>query len=156
MTLQEAIEVYLSAKGKNKGKAFKAAVDRAFRYLLETCGVKCLHEYTRADALMYGYYFVNKGLVGSSITGVFNTLRSVNKFASAELALNLKNPFVGLYYGRNAGVAKRKPISLAGIRLIQSECKRLDDNMRFTCKLTPKLHYISYIAFYWNLLAILT
>ena len=29
MTLQEAIEVYLSAKGKNKGKSFKAAVDRA-------------------------------------------------------------------------------------------------------------------------------
>ena len=29
VTLQEAIEVYLSAKGKNKSKSFKAAVDRA-------------------------------------------------------------------------------------------------------------------------------
>ena len=131
VTLQEAIEVYLSAKGKNKGKAFKAAVDRAFRYLVEACGVKCLHEYTRADALKYRDYLVNKGLVGSSITRIFNTLRSVINFAIAELTLNLKNPFVGLYHDRNAGVAKRKPISLAGIRLIQSECKRLDDDMRW-------------------------
>ena len=29
VTLQEAIEIYLSAKGKNKSKAFKATVDRA-------------------------------------------------------------------------------------------------------------------------------
>ena len=32
VTLQEAVEVYLSAKGKNKGKAIKSAVDRVFRY----------------------------------------------------------------------------------------------------------------------------
>ena len=131
VTLKEAVEVYLSAKGKNKGKAFKASVDRAFRYLVEACGVKCLHEYTRADALKYRDYLVNKGLVGSSITRIFNSLRSVINFAIAELALNLKNPFVGLYHDRNAGVAKRKPISLAGIWLIQSECKRLDDDMRW-------------------------
>ena len=36
-----------------------------------------------------------------------------------------------LYHDHNAGVAKRKTISLAGIRLIQSECKRLDDDMRW-------------------------
>ena len=85
VTLQEAIEVYLSAKGKNKGKAFKAAVDRAFRYLLEACRVKCLHEYTRADALKYRDYLVSKGLVGSSITRIFNTLRSVINFVLLSL-----------------------------------------------------------------------
>ena len=93
-------------------------MDRAFRYLLEACGVKCLHEYTRADALKYRDYLVNKGLVGSSITRIFNTLRSVINFAIAELALNLKNSFVGLYHDRNAGVAKRKPMSFAIIRSV--------------------------------------
>ena len=114
VTLQEAVEVYLSAKGKNKSKAFKAAVDRAFRYLVEACGIKCLHEYTRADALKYRDYLVIKGLVGSSITRIFNTLRSVINFAIAELALNLKNPFVGLYHDRNAGVASERCVPLVG------------------------------------------
>ena len=98
---------------------------------MEVCGVKCLHEYIRADALKYRDYFVSKRLVVASITMIFNSFRSVINFAIAELALNLKNPFVGLYHDRNAGVAKRKPISLAGIRLIQSKCKLLDDNMRW-------------------------
>ena len=51
VSVQEAMAIYFTAKIKNKQKSFKAAVDRAFRYLIEACGTHCLHEYTREDAL---------------------------------------------------------------------------------------------------------
>ena len=44
---------------------------------------------------------------------------------------NFKNHFEGLYNDRNAGVAKRKPISLVSMGIIQSECKQLNDDMRW-------------------------
>ena len=51
LSVQEAMNIYFTAKSKNKPKSFKAAVDRAFRYLIEACGARCLDEYTREDAL---------------------------------------------------------------------------------------------------------
>ena len=51
VSVQQAMDIYFTAKGKNKPKSFKAAVERAFRYLIEACGTHCLHEYTREDAL---------------------------------------------------------------------------------------------------------
>ena len=50
-SVQEAMNIYFTAKSKNKPKSFKAAVDRAFKYLIEACGAHCLDEYTREDAL---------------------------------------------------------------------------------------------------------
>ena len=50
-------------------------------------------------------------MVGSSVTRVFNTLISVVNFAISENALDLKNPFIGLYHDRNPAhenLAKRK------------------------------------------------
>ena len=53
---------------------------------MEVCGVKCLHEYIRADALKYRDYFISKRLVVARITMIFNSFRSVINFAIAELA----------------------------------------------------------------------
>ena len=41
------------------------------------------------------------------------------------------NPFVGVYHDRNAGVLVRKPIPLDAIRVVQSECLTIDDDMRW-------------------------
>ena len=90
VSVQQAMDIYFTAKGKNKPKSFKAAVERAFRYLIEACGAHCLHEYTREDALKYRDYLVAKGLVGSTITRILNTLRSVINFVIAEYALDIK------------------------------------------------------------------
>ena len=92
--------------------------------------LKDLHEYTRQDALEFRNYLIAKGLAGSSITRVFNTLVSLVNFAISEHALDLKNPFSRVYHDRTAGVSKRLPIPLDNIRIIQAECMRLDDDMR--------------------------
>ena len=131
VSVQEAMDIYFTAKGKNKPKSFKAAVERAFRYLIEACGAHCLHEYTREDALKYRDYLVAKGLVGSTITRILNTLRSVINFVIAEYALDIKNLFIGLYHDRAAGVSNRKAISVQTIKKIQTACQSMDDDLRW-------------------------
>jgi len=131
ISLSSAINLYVQHKGQGKGKTFNLSVQRAFRYLVKACGSKDLHEYTRADALKYRDHLVKKGLAGSSITRVLNTVRPVFNFAISEYALDIKNPFVGIYHNRSYGVSKRFPIPLDVIREIQKECVAYDDDMRW-------------------------
>ena len=131
ITLSHAIDLYLQHKGQGKGKTFHLSVQRAFRYLVKACGSKDLHEYTRADALQYRDHLVKKGLAGSSITRVLNTVRPVFNFSISEYALDIKNPFVGIYHDRSYGVSKRLPIPVDVLREIQKECIVYDDEMRW-------------------------
>ena len=108
-----------------------ASVQRAFRYLIKACGSKDLHEYNRADALQYRDHLVKKGLAGSSITRVLNTVRPIFNFSISEYALDIKNPFVGIYHDRSYGVSKRLPIPVDVLREIQKECIVYDDEMRW-------------------------
>ena len=116
-----------------KGKVISLgfAVQRAFRYLMAACGTKDLLEYTRADALSYRDYLVKKGLAGSSITRVLNTIRPVFNFTISEYALDVKNPFVGIYHNRNFGVSKRLPIPKDALLRIQKECIAYNDELRW-------------------------
>ena len=45
--------------------------------------------------------------------------------------MDIRNPFVGIYHDRNAGVLVRKPIPIEAIRNLQSECHAIDDDMRW-------------------------
>ena len=131
ISLSHAIDIYVQHKGQGKGKTFHTSVQRAFRYLVKACGSKDLHEYTRADALQYRDHLVKKGLAGSSITRVLNTVRPVFNFSISEYALDIKNPFVGIYHDRSYGVSKRLPIPVDVLREIQKECIVYDDEMRW-------------------------
>ena len=115
ITLSEALETYLTQKGASKPKTFKAAAQRACSYLVDACGAKTLAEYTRADALSYRDYLIAKGLVGSSVSRVISSIRAVFNFAISEYALDLKNPFLGMYFDKSAGVSKRLPIPIEDI-----------------------------------------
>ena len=131
ITLSEALETYLTQKGASKPKTFKAAAQRACSYLVDACGAKTLAEYTRADALSYRDYLIAKGLVGSSVSRVISSIRAVFNFAISEYALDLKNPFVGMYFDKSAGVSKRFPIPIDDIRKVQHLCRTLDDDLRW-------------------------
>ena len=131
ITLAEAMDTYLTRKGANKGKTFHAAAQRACAYLVEACGAKDLADYTRADALKYRDYLIAKGMAGSSVSRVISSIRAVMNFAISEYALDLKNPFVGMYHDRLAGVSKRLPIPIEDIRKVQQQCLSLDDDLRW-------------------------
>ena len=131
ITLSEALETYVTQKGAGKPKTFKAAAQRACSYLVDACGAKTLDEYTRSDALRYRDYLIAKGLVGSSVGRVISSIRAVFNFAISEYALEFKNPFVGMYFDKSAGVGKRLPIPIEDIRKVQYLCKTIDDDLRW-------------------------
>ena len=114
-----------------KPKTFKAAAQRACAYLVDACGAKDLAEYTRADALRYRDYLIAKGLVGSSVGRVISSIRAVFNFSISEYALELKNPFVGIYFDKSAGVSKRLPIPIDDILKVQHLCRTIDDDLRW-------------------------
>ena len=114
-TLSEVLETYLTQKGASKSETFKAAAQRACSYLVDACGAKTLAEYTRADALRYRDYLIAKGLVVSSVSRVISSIRAVFNCAISEYALDLKNPFIGMYFDKSAGVSKRLPIPVEDI-----------------------------------------
>ena len=131
ISLPEALETYVTQKGAGRPKSFEAAAQRACTYLVDACGAKTLAEYTRADALRYRDYLIAKGLVGSSVGRVISSIRAVFNFAISEYALDLKNPFVGMYFDKSAGVSKRLPIPIEDIRKVQNQCRLIDDDLRW-------------------------
>lgn len=131
MCLTQAVETYLSLKGVGRSKTFHAAAHRTCGYLVDACGLKHLHEYTRNDALTFRNSLIDRGLAGTSITRIFNSVVAVFNFVNSEHALGLKNPFTRVYYDRSAGVSERQPIAVQDIRVIQIKCRELDDEARW-------------------------
>ena len=130
-TLLDALQVYLDQKGKGRPKTFRLAAERSCNYVIGLCGNKPLSGYTRHDALQFRDWLVARGLTGSSITRNFSYLKAVINFALSEYALDVRNPFLGVYHDRSAGVLVRKPIPMEAIRNVQSECRAVDDDMRW-------------------------
>jgi integrase len=130
-TLLDALQVYLDQKGKGRPKTFRIAAERSCNYVIGLCSNKSLSSYTRHDALMFRDWLVDRGLTGSSITRNFSYVKAVINFAVSEYALDVRNPFVGVYHDRTAGVLVRKPIPNDAIRTIQFECHQIDDDMRW-------------------------
>ena len=91
--LKEAVDTYLHLRGAGRSKTFHSAVHRSCGHLIDACGLKQLHEYSRKDALAFRDNLIAKGLAGSSITRVFNTVLAVFNFVISEHALEIKNPF---------------------------------------------------------------
>ena len=130
-TLLDALQVYLDQKGNGRPKTFRLAAERACNYVIGISGNKPLLSYTRSDALMFRDWLVERGLTGSSVTRNFSYVKAVINFASSEFALDLRNPFIGVYHDRTVGVLTRKPIPNANILKVQIECRAIDDDMRW-------------------------
>ena len=127
----EATELYLRLKGTDKAKTFHGAARRACRYLSQCCGDKDLGDIKRSDATKLRDFLVEKGLSGSSIVRVFTTIKAVFNFVCSEYGLDLKNPFSGVYMNRTDGVKERVPVPQKAIARVQSECVKLDDDIRW-------------------------
>jgi len=131
MSLSEALSIYVAVKGAAKGKTFQAAAERACGYLVDACGLKDLHEYSRADALAFRDALIARGLAGSSVSRVFNSVTAVFNFAVSEHALPLTNPFTRIYHDKSAGVVKRLPVPNDDLRKVQALCRAEDDDVRW-------------------------
>ena len=129
--LKQALDIYLDLKGKNRPKSFEAAATRTCNHLIAVAGNKPLGNYKRADALRFREWLIGRGLTGSSVTRNFSYLNAVFNFAVSEYALDVTNPFLGVYHDRQAGVIKRQPIPIENIKRVQTHCKQIDDDIRW-------------------------
>ena len=102
--LSEALEMYVSLKGKGRPKTFRKAAERACKYVIDLAGDKPICSYTRHDGLALRDWLVKRGLTGSTVTRNFSYIKAIINFVSSELALDMQNPFAGIYHDRNAGV----------------------------------------------------
>ncbi len=91
-SLLDALDVYLTQKGKGRPKSFEVAARRACGYVIDACTNKPLAAFDRSDALKFRDSLIEKGLTGSSVTRNFSYVKSVINFAVSELALEVKNP----------------------------------------------------------------
>ena len=128
--LLDALDVYLTQKGKGRPKSFEVSARRACGYVIDACTNKSLAAFDRSDALKFRNSLIERGLTGSSVTRNFSYVKAVINFAVSELALEIKNPFIGVYHDRQAGVEVRKPIPVESIRAVQEACRSLDDDLR--------------------------
>ena len=126
-TFSSACDIYLNLKGNDKPATFKSFAERASRYVIEVCGDKSLTLYRRGDATFLRDNLFKRGLAGSSVVRIFNTVKAIFNFVCIEMGIETPNPFIGLYMDRGRGVTVRKPIPIANIRLIQSEYKKVSD-----------------------------
>jgi integrase len=85
----------------------------------------------------YAYYSLNtqnqmqSDLRNFGSLTFISSIRAVFNFAISEYALDLKNPFVGMYFDKSAGVSKRLPIPIKDIRKVQNQCRLMDDDLRW-------------------------
>jgi integrase len=129
--LSEALEMYVSLKGKGRPKTFRKAAERACKYVSDLVGDKPISSYTRHDGLALRDWLVQRGLAGSTVTRNFSYIKAIINFVSSELALDMYNPFAGIYHDRNAGVSSRNPIPVLDILRVQEECLKIDDDLRW-------------------------
>ena len=97
-TFSDAKDLYLKLKGQGKGESSVAYSERNFGYLVETVGNKDLIDYKPADGGLFRDWLIKKGLASSSVKRVFPTIRVIRNLAIAEYGLDIRSPFVNVYF----------------------------------------------------------
>lgn len=131
VVLSEAVSIYLKQKGEGRPVTFHRAAERSCGYVIDVAGDKDLRAYTKKDANAFRDSLIKRGLSGSSMTRIFGTVRSVTNFAASEMGVSFTNPFSGVYFDRQAGVQERGTLPVRAIAKLQSECLRVDDELRW-------------------------
>jgi integrase len=131
INIEEAKDYYLELKGKAKPKLFHTVADRNTRYVIDALGNKDLSEYTSSDAGKFRDALLKKGLATSSVHRVFSSVKSIVSLSIKEKGIKIINPFLGVYIPDLNDIKERKPVPIEDIRRIQSECKQINDELRW-------------------------
>ena len=131
LTISDARDYYLALKGKTKPKLFHQIAIRNTQYIIDVLGNKDLSQYTTIDACKFRDALLNRGLVTSSVRRVFSSIKSIVNLAIKEKGLKIENPFLGVYIPDLNDTTVRMPITIEEIRIIQSKCMNIDDDLRW-------------------------
>ena len=138
LTLEQALAYYLEQKGKSRSLLFHKHARLYVSYLQAAIPNRTkLKDFTTRDALTFRNWLQAKGLSNASVHKSFANIRAIFNFVIQEHALEFRNVFKGMQLPIEKNDAKKRlPIAVADIRLIQSHCKAVDDDMRSLVALT--------------------
>ena len=131
LTISDARDYYLALKGKTKPKLFHQIANRNTQYIIDVLGNKDLSQYTTIDAGKFRDALLKRGLVTSSVHRVFSSIKSIVSLVIKEKGLKIENPFLGVYIPDLNDTTVRMPITIEEIRIIQSKCMDIDDDLRW-------------------------
>ena len=129
-TVDEALDIYLNIKGRNKSPLFFSHTKRSIQYLKDCLGSRTLSQYSSADAAELRDWLSKRGLSSSSIQRNFSCIKAVFNFVILEQGLDCNNAFRGVYLHSDNAAKKRKPIPVEKLKTLQHECIRFDDDLR--------------------------
>lgn len=129
-TILDAVQVYLDTKGVGRKETFHNGTKRNIKYLTDCLGTRSLDQYSTSDAGTLRDWLRDERNLGiATIHRIFASIKAVVGFAIKELGLELRNPFAGAYLPPVAP-SNRKPVNLTTIRLLQSRCYEVNDDLR--------------------------
>ena len=132
VTLRIALDTYFSIKGNNRNQTFFRHSERYVNYLIQATSDKPIKYFTTIDATTFRDWLRAKGLANASIKKAFACVKAIFNLAIKEHGLAIENPFSNIHLPSPTEDAKKRiPISTMDLKLIQTECMKLDDDLRW-------------------------
>jgi len=129
--LSEACLEYCKFKGKLDDWKFRQLSKRVTAEVIALSGDKVLSAYTIHDAKAFRDALQARGVATMTVKRNFAVIRSIWNLSAREYGINTTNPFANMNYGTGAEPVKRKPVPIESIRLVQNECMKSDDEIRW-------------------------
>ena len=132
VTLRIALDTYFSIKGKNRNETFFRHSERHVNYLIEATADKPIRYFTTIDSTTFRNWLKAKGLANASIKKAFACIKAIFNLVIKEHGLATENPFSNIHLPSPTEDAKKRiPVSTTDLKLIQTECMRIDDDLRW-------------------------
>jgi len=130
--LRIALDTYFTIKGNNRNETFFRHSERYINYLIQATTDKPIKYFTTIDATTFRDWLKAKGLANASIKKAFACIKAIFNLAIKEHGLAIENPFSNIHLpSPTEDARKRIPISTMDLTLIQTECIKLDDDLRW-------------------------
>ena len=132
VTLCIALNTYFTIKGENRNETFFRHSERYINYLIQATADKPIKYFTTIDATTFRDWLKEKGLANASIKKAFACIKAIFNLAIKEHGLAIENPFSNIHLPSPTEDAKKRiPISTVDLKLIQTECMKIDDDLRW-------------------------
>ena len=129
--LSDACADYCRMKGRTDDKKFRQLAERVTDHVMNLSGDKALSAYTIHDAKAFRDALISRGVSTLTVKRNFAVIRSIWNLSAREHGIHKPNPFANMHYGMGAEPVKRMPVPIDSIRLVQNECMKLDDDIRW-------------------------
>jgi len=136
VTLRIALDTYFTIKGNNRNETFFRHSERYINYLIEATADKPIKFFTTIDATTFRDWLKAKGLANASIKKAFACIKAIFNLAIQEHGLAIENPFSNIHLPSPTEDSKKRiPISTMDLKIIQTECMKMDDDLRWLVSL---------------------